>query len=163
MSVGERAERRRWLGGLGVLRGGGGDQTYVSLLEALARDKLESQAVERELDATSRTSEADILEDEQRIERDGLAEARREVDDFRAALEDMRTRAGGPTRREVPYDSGDAQKDEMADVLIQYLVRPGYAEVRTEEASHGGYVYWISVDWPKLRALAESQGHPLPE
>jgi hypothetical protein len=127
----------------------------VSLLEALARDRLESQVVERELDATARVNEADVLQDGRRIERDGLAEARREVDSFRTALEDARARAGGETKREVPYDSSDARQDDMADVMIQYLVRPGYAEVRTEEAPRGGYVYWISVDWTKLRQLAE--------
>jgi hypothetical protein len=48
-------------------------------------------------------------------------------------------------------------------VLIQYLVRPGYAEVRTEEPAAGSYVYYIRVNWSKLRALAEEQGYRLPE
>ena len=49
----------------------------------------------------------------------------------------------------------------MADVLIQYLVRPGYAEVRTEEPEHERYVYYIRVDWARLRSLSEAQGHDL--
>ena len=49
----------------------------------------------------------------------------------------------------------------MADVLIQYLVRPGYAEVRTEEPEPEHYVYCVRVDWTRLRALAEEQGHPI--
>jgi hypothetical protein len=61
----------------------------------------------------------------------------------------------------VPYDSGVAAQNRAADVLIQYLVRPGYAEVRTEEPKPERYVYFIRVDWAKLHALATAQGHPV--
>ena len=54
-----------------------------------------------------------------------------------------------------------ADQNRAADVLIQYLVRPGYAEVRTEEPGPERYVYHIRVDWPRVRRLAEAQGHPL--
>ena len=29
----------------------------------------------------------------------------------------------------------------------------GYAEVRTEEPNPARYVYYVRIDWPKLRAL----------
>jgi hypothetical protein len=74
----------------------------------------------------------------------------------------MHRGAAGDENAEVPFDSTRPDEDALADVLIQYLVRPGYAEVRTEEPSAGSYVYFIRVDWPKLRALAEEQGYPLP-
>jgi hypothetical protein len=45
--------------------------------------------------------------------------------------------------------------------LIQYLVRPGYAEVRTDEPSPGQYVYYVQVYWDRVRELAEAIGHPL--
>jgi hypothetical protein len=61
----------------------------------------------------------------------------------------------------VPYDGRDAAQNAAADVLIQYLVRPGYAEVRTEEPQPEQYVYYIRTDWPRLRQLAEGQGHPI--
>ena len=61
----------------------------------------------------------------------------------------------------MPYDSREASQDAAADVLIQYLVRPGYAEVRTDEPQPERYVYYIRVDWPRLRNLAREQGHPI--
>jgi hypothetical protein len=33
--------------------------------------------------------------------------------------------------------------------------------VRTEESQPGQYIYFIRVDWPRLRALADAQGHPI--
>src|ERR687884_505631 len=151
---------RRWLSGFGAFDWRTDERAYASLLDALTRDRLEVEAVEREMQATARRSLAEVQEDQHRAERDELAEARRELDDFRAAIQDIRQR-GGDGREEVPYDSRDAAQSAAADVLIQYLVRPGYAEVRTEEPQPEQYVYYIRVDWPRLRDLAESIGHPL--
>jgi hypothetical protein len=152
---------QRWLSGFGALDWRTDERAYASLLDALTRDRLEVEAVEREMQATARRSLADVQEAQQRAERDELAEARRELTDFRAALSDVRERGGQDGTTEVPYDSRDAAQNQAADVLIQYLVRPGYAEVRTEEPQPEQYVYFIRVDWPRLRALAESQGHPI--
>ncbi len=149
---------RRWLSGLGLRDWGGDAQTYASLLDALTRDRVETEALERELSAPAAYST-----DVRKLERHELDEARHELDTFRAALDDVHRRAAGDARAEVPYDSANSAEDAVADVLIQYLVRPGYAEVRTEERGAGHYIYYIRVDWPKLRALAVEQGHPLPE
>jgi hypothetical protein len=154
-----RKPQRRWLSGFGALDWRGEDRAYAHLLDALTRDRLETEAVERELSASSRRSMADVQESQQRAERDELAEARRELDDFRSALADAHKRQSD--KGEVPYDSRTPSHDAAADVLIQYLVRPGYAEVRTEEPQPEHYVYYIRVDWPRLRALAQEQGHPL--
>jgi len=152
---------QRWLSGFGALDWRTDERTYAALLDALTRDRLEVEAVEREMQATARRSLADVQADQQRAEQDELAEARRELTDFRAAITDMHTRGAANHLAEVPYDSRDADQNAAADVLIQYLVRPGYAEVRTEEPQPEQYVYFIRVDWPKLRELAEAQGHPL--
>jgi hypothetical protein len=153
---------RRWLSGFGAFDWRTDERAYASLLDALTRDRLEVEAVERERQATARRSLADVQEDQHRAERDELAEARRELDDFRTAIDDVRRRGGSDGRKEVPYDSRDPKQSAAADVLIQYLVRPGYAEVRTEEPQQGQYVYYIRVDWPRLNGLATEQGHPLP-
>jgi hypothetical protein len=157
-----RQERspRRWLSGFGNLEWRTDERAYASLLDALTRDRLEVEAVEREMLATGRL--ADVQEAQHRAERDELAEARRELDVFRAAMADVRKRAGHEGHAEVPYDSGDPAESAAADVLIQYLVRPGYAEVRTEEPNPKQYVYYIRVDWLRLRSLAQQQGHPIP-
>jgi hypothetical protein len=153
---------QRWLSGFGALDWRSDERAYASLLDALTRDRLEVEAVEREMQAAAQRSLADVQAAQHRAERDELAEARRELDDFRAAIADVRKRAGAEGKKEVPYDSRIPIQNEAADVLIQYLVRPGYAEVRTEEPRPGDYVYYLRVDWPRLRELAKAQGHPLP-
>jgi|SRR5579864_271123 len=149
--------QRRWLSGLGA-SDWGEDRAYASLLDALTRDRVETEALEREMSAP-----ASHLTDLKQLERTEREEARRELDEFRTALGDVHRRAHGDEKAEVPYDSSEPTQDSAADVLIQYLVRPGYAEVRTEERGSGHYVYHIRVDWAKLRALAQQQGHALPE
>jgi hypothetical protein len=163
MTLRDRPERKPWRAGLGGLRLGGSDQVYATLLTALVRDRLESELLERELDAPAAESPRDVQHDQERLQEEELKEAHGEVQSFRDALRDARARSTGSPRAEVSYDSRRADQDEMADALIQYLVRPGYAEVRTEEVADGGFVYWISVDWPRLRALAEELGGTLPE
>jgi hypothetical protein len=154
---------QRWLSGFGALDWRADERAYAALLDALTRDRLEVEAVEREMQATARRSLADVQQEQQRIERDELAEARRELDHFRAAIADVRSRATPGSQAEVAYDSGNPTQNAAADVLIQYLVRPGYAQVRTEEPQPERYVYYIQVDWPRLQELAVAQGHPLPE
>jgi hypothetical protein len=149
----------RWLSGFGALDWRTDERAYAALLDALTRDRLEVEAVEREMNAGR--SVADLKEAHHRAERDELAEARRELDDFRSALAEVRKRTVQDERAEVPYDSSKPAENAAADVLIQYLVRPGYAEVRTEEPQPGQYVYYVRVDWQRLRALAAEQGHPI--
>jgi hypothetical protein len=153
--------RRRWLSGSGRLEWRTDERAYASLLDALTRDRLEVEAVEREMQASPRRSLAEVQADQHRAERDELAEARRELQEFRTAIADARERGGPDGQAEVPFDSRDAAQNAAADVLIQYLVRPGYAEVRTEEPQPEQYVYYIRTDWPRLRQLAEGQGHPI--
>lgn len=157
----DEARPARWLSGFGALEWRADERAYAALLDALTRDRLETEAVERELVSSSRRSLADVHEAQEKAEHDELAEARNELSDFRAAMEDIRSRAGSDGTSEVPYDGQQPVENHMADVLIQYLVRPGYAEVRTEEPEPEHYVYYVRVDWTRLRALAEEQGHPI--
>ncbi len=159
--AGQNGPPRRWLSGFGALDWRSDERDFAALLDALTRDRLEVEAAERERLATARRSPVELQESQERAERDELAEARRELDGFRAALTDIRRRDGSMAA-EVPYDSRDELQNQAADVLIQYLVRPGYAEVRTEEPEPEHYVYYIRVDWQRLRELAEEQGHSLP-
>src|SRR5689334_2506409 len=127
MALRDGRPHRTWASGFGALDWQADERAFASLLDALTRDRLEVEAVERELQATSRRSMAELQEDQQRAARDELAEARRELDDFRAALTDIRMRSVASGGREVDYASHNAQQNRAADVLIQYLVRPGYA------------------------------------
>jgi len=153
---------QRWLSGLGTLDWRTDERAYAALLDALTRDRLEVEGVEREMQAAAARSLADVQDAQQRAERSELAEARRELHDFRSAMADVRQRGQPDVQSEVPYDGRDPAQSAAADILIQYLVRPGYAEVRTDEPQPGQYVYYITVAWPRLRELADAQGHPIP-
>ncbi|HEX8967242.1 MAG TPA: hypothetical protein VF937_05130 [Chloroflexota bacterium] len=153
---------RRWLNGFGALDWRTDERAYATLLDALTRDRLEAEALERELSAPPLSdTPSDLQQARDKAERDELADARRELDAFRLAMTDVRQRAGSDELAEVAYDSSNPAQNAAADVLIQYLVRPGYAEVRTEEPQPERYVYYVRVDWPRLRALAQVQGNPI--
>ena|SRR5919204_5348738 len=130
---------------------------YARLLDALTRDLIEIAGTERELVAGAEVDPEEMRANQERLAREERDEAHRELGAFRTALEDARARGG--EGGEVPYDAGDPSQDGMADALIQYLVRPGYAEVRTEEPTLGRYVYHVRVDWQRLRELASELGY----
>lgn len=137
------------------------DRTYTALLEALTRELVDAETTELERVASARQSPARLQEAQERIEREERTEARRELDDFREGLEAARAAAGPAGGGEAAFDARDPHQDQLAGALIQYVVRPGYAEVRTEEPAEGQYVYYIRVDWERLKGLARELGHPL--
>lgn len=149
-----------WLRGLGTFEWAPNDRPFAVLLEALVRDRSEDELIVREMEATSRVDMADLQEDRRELAEAELERARGEVGTFRTALEDALARGGGD--REVPYDSANPVENAQVDALIQYVVRPGYGEVRTEELGPDHFVYNVRLDWPRLRALAEAEGYPLP-
>ena len=137
---------------------GASDEDLAKLFDALAQHLATNEATELERDATARRDMADVLEAEQRLQREQAAEARHEVERFRAALSDAFARSGGDEHREVPYDDRFPEQSAAADLLIRYLLRTGFAEVATEEASDGQYVYRLRVFWSRLRQLAAQRG-----
>jgi hypothetical protein len=149
-----------WLRGLGSFEWAPNDQPYAALLEALVRDRAEDELLVREMEATSRVDMGELQQDRREIAEADLERARGEVGSFRTALERAWSQ-GGPDG-EVPFDSADPVQNAQVDALIQYVVRPGYGEVRTEEPHPNAFLYNLRLDWPRLRALAEAQGHPLP-
>jgi hypothetical protein len=149
----------RWQRGRRTIDWAEDERAYAALLDALTLDLIDTEATRLEMDAASRRGMADVLEEEQRRRREQLEEARRELEGFRDALRDARARGRGGA--EVPYDPVRPEQDEMADLLIQYLVRPGYAEVRTEEVEPDHHIYHIRIDWDRLLPLAREQGHPV--
>ena len=157
---GHGGSRPTWLERL--MEGGDHDddqRTYAAVLDALSRELLDTELTDIEAHSTARRSMADIKEEQAETARDTIGEARDHVRAFREALHDARSRAAGTNV--ATYDSSDPTEDARADLLVQYLVRPGYAEVQTEERPGGGYAYHFSVDWARLQSLAESQGHHL--
>lgn len=139
----------------------GDERAYAALLEALTRQLVDAETTELERVASARQSAEGLREAQRRIEREERSEARRELDDFREGLEAVRQSAGSDGRGEAAFDARDPHQDGLAGALIQYVVRPGYAEVRTEEPEDGQYVYFIRVNWERLQALAQEIGHPI--
>ncbi len=157
----ERAPRR-WPGAP-TTRWNADERTYVALLNALTRDRLETEETVREMEAAPVVSMGEMQDRQRRSTEEELGEARSELGSFRLALQDAWARSGPGHTDEVPYDSRNPTQDDQADALIQYLVRTEYATVRTDEPEPGHYVYSVRVDWPKLRDLASQTGHPLPD
>src|SRR5258708_13003075 len=87
---------QRWLSGFGTLDWRSDERAYASLLDALTRDRLEVEAVERERQATARPSMAEVQHDQERAQHDELPQARREPPAFRAATRHRRPPLGPP-------------------------------------------------------------------
>ena len=147
--------RQRWRLGFGTLPWRAEDRAYAGLLEALTRERAQVLKQTQELAQPARALARTGIDAE--LERG----ARAELDVFRAALEDAASRGGTDGQAEVAYDSREPEQDACADILIQYLVRPGYAEVRTEEPEPWHYLYWIRINWERVRQLAHGEGHEL--
>jgi hypothetical protein len=152
----------RWQAGLEIAGWNEDERGYAVLLDALTSDLVSAEATGLELDAGSRRSMAEVRQEQKRLESEQVAESRRELEAFRAALRDARSRSGEHGTGEAAYDCVHQEQDEMADLLIQYLVRPGYAEVREEEPEPEHHIYYLRIDWDRLRALAVERGHSLP-
>ena len=147
--------RQRWRLGFGGLTWRAEDRAYAAILEALTRERQAVLRQGRELAAPARPLTRLAIDPE--LERG----ARVELAAFRAALEDARARGGPDGQAEVAYESRDPRQDAWADMLIQYLVRPGYAEVRTEVPEPWHFRYWIRVDWDRIRRASAGEGQRL--
>jgi hypothetical protein len=129
---------------------------YDAILDALARDLAQTEAVALERNTSPRRPMADVKEEEASLDRHEREIPSEERDAFREALEDALTRGG--ERGEASYDSDDADQDAKADILTKYLVRLGHAEVRTDDRGEGRYTYHIKVLWERLREIAQREG-----
>ncbi len=59
---------------------------------------------------------------------------------------------------ELPLDDRKPDENAMADALIRFLVSYNLASSRTEETGPMTYTYYVSVNWPKLRDVAQAAG-----
>jgi len=114
---------------------------------------------QREVDLSAAAGEPGNL-----IESDKRQAATRELmladalaDPFREGLiAAYRARRAG--RAEVPLDDRRPDEDRMADALIKFLVAYDLASSRTEETEPMHYVYYLGVDWPRLKEVAARAG-----
>lgn len=127
-------------------------------LEHLLKDLLQRQLVSLEqrdvlLNAGSRTR-GDVLEADQGIARKREEQRVAELHPaFKAALH-RAYRAKLAGQLSVAFDDRRPDENQMAEALIQFLVRLDLAGTHTDQPEPGHYVYHIAVDWPKLGARA---------
>jgi hypothetical protein len=104
--------------------------------------------------------DASVIPDGQSIEVDKQHAVRRESDHANALAEPFNTGLVLAWRRasrggiELLLDDRIEQENEIADALIQFLVRFDLATSRTEETDPLHYTYYITVNWDRLFDLA---------
>jgi hypothetical protein len=107
---------------------------------------------------------ADASDQGQAIEAEKHSIIERESDQARQMRESFRT--GLATSYELSQDGGqvlrlsdqDPVENSIADALIRYLVSFGLAQSRTERVGPSHYIYYLSVDWNRIRSIAAGIG-----
>jgi len=59
---------------------------------------------------------------------------------------------------DLALDDRRADDNAAADALVQFLVRPQYATSHSEQTEANHYLYHFTVDWSRLKQLAEDIG-----
>lgn len=100
----------------------------------------------------------------QSIETEKQSAARREMqraddlaDDFAEGLaraSDLR----GAGQNELALDDRNPTENRIADAMIGFLVSYHLASSHTEETDAGHYVYYIAVDWDRIKHIADEAG-----
>ncbi|MGB3328387.1 MAG: hypothetical protein WBA46_05480 [Thermomicrobiales bacterium] len=116
------------------------------------------------VDDELRTIDRDASATAADLEQDKHQAARREVeraDSLSGAFERgvvrawQRSAIGGT---ELALDDRKPDENRMADALIGFLVSYGLARSRSIETGARTYTYFITIDWPKLRDIAQAAG-----
>ncbi len=119
----------------------------------VVRDELKSI----ELDAPPREPAETIESDKKQAVRREAERADDLANAFARGLALARHRSGmGGV--DLPLDDRRPEEDRMADALIRFLVSHDLASSRTEETEPLRYTYHISIDWPRLEAIAQQAG-----
>jgi hypothetical protein len=98
------------------------------------------------------------------IEMDKREAVQRELtraNDLAAAFADGLVRANNARsigQEEITLDDRDPVQNQIADAMIQFLVSHQLAASRSEPTTDYHYVYYIAVDWERLREVADQAG-----
>jgi hypothetical protein len=93
------------------------------------------------------------------VERREADHARQMRESFRAGL--TASYALQQNGRELRLSDQDPVENSVADALIRYLVSFDLARSRTEEVGPLQYIYYLTVDWERLREIAREIGFDL--
>jgi hypothetical protein len=131
------------------------DQPFEALAEGIVWcSRVPAETMVLEATAGPRRPMADVVQGEERLRSSELERARDSALDLENGLRLARAAGSG----ELALDSRDPAEDRLAGALISILVASTFATVRTEDLGHEQYRYHLTVDWPKLDAMAERIG-----
>lgn len=125
--------------------------TLTRLLNYIVdRPLMQNEAREAERDATA---VQDIPAEIGAIAEESRNQAARLAPSFADGLR-LAAQSGG----RVVVDDTDPRGNDIADAFARFLVTTGLATSQSADLSEGHYRYTFDVDWPRLRALAQSTG-----
>jgi hypothetical protein len=106
-----------------------------------------------DLDASASDRGQDIETDKKRAVRREVGRAESLSDAFSRGLVRARAHAG-----DLTLDDRNPEQNEEADALIGFLVAHELASSHSEETEPMHYCYHVTIDWTRLRAMADSAG-----
>lgn len=124
------------------------DQLYQHIVQAFA---FKDELLDIDLNANASEAGGDLTEAKQEaLDREETV-ARQMEPAFRSGL----TKALAAGNGEIALSDQNPAENAEADALIRYLVSYQLASSRSEETPPG-YTYYLTVDWDKLRQVAQS-------
>jgi hypothetical protein len=118
---------------------------------------LHDELVSIDLDASASDAGDSIETDKREAVQRELTRA----NDMAAAFADGLVRANkarASGQEELMLDDRDPAQNQIADAMIQILVSHHLAASRSESTTDYHYVYYIAVDWERLREVADQAG-----
>jgi len=123
------------------------DQLFQHIVQAFA---LQDGLIDIDLNANASEAGGDLTEANKTLDRE-QAVARQMESAFRSGLAKALAAGNG----EIALSDQIPAENAEADALIRYLVSYQLASSRSEETPPG-YTYYLTVDWNKLRQVAQS-------
>jgi len=124
------------------------DQLFQHIVQAFA---LQDELIDIDLNANASEAGGDLTEAKQEALDREQAVARQMESAFRSGLAKALAAGNG----EIALSDQIPAENAEADALIRYLVSYQLASSRSEETPPG-YTYYLTVDWNKLRQVAQS-------
>jgi hypothetical protein len=130
------------------------DKLYDHIVRAYA---LRDELIDVDLLASASDHGESIEAEKHSIVERESDQARQMRESFRAGLATSYnlTQNGG---QELRLSDQDPVENSIADAMIRYLVSFGLAQSRTEQAGPNHYIYYLSVDWNRVRSIAAGIG-----
>jgi hypothetical protein len=115
---------------------------------------LHDELVAIDLDASASDHGAEIEMDKREAVQRELARANDLAASFAEGLA-RANQARSSGQEEITLDDRDPVQNQIADAMIQFLVSHQLAASRSEPTGDYHYVYYVAVDWDRLREVAD--------